>query len=112
VVAFGGDQLLVAWEDRRIDRQWGDVYAARLAPDGTMLDPTGLALGTGTGPQRAPAVAWDGRNFVVAWHDGKNGLAIARIGLTGALLDPLPLHVPGTADLQLLSEPALWGDRD
>src|SRR5213075_698044 len=42
VVAWSGQQLLVAWEDRRTDRQRAAVYAARLAADGTMLDPMGL----------------------------------------------------------------------
>src|SRR5206468_118153 len=56
VVAFGGGRLLVAWEDRRQDKQHGDVYAARLGTDGEMLDPDGIAVATGPAAQRAPAV--------------------------------------------------------
>jgi hypothetical protein len=54
----------VAWEDRRGDRQFADVYAARLGPTERCWIRRGLALGVGPGAQTAPAVAWDGRNFV------------------------------------------------
>jgi len=112
VVAWSGEQLMVAWEDRRADRQHADVYAARLTPGGAMLDPGGLAVGAGQGPQVAPAVAWDGQNFVVAWRDGARGLAVGRVSPGGAMLDQPPLAVPGTAGQQLLAEPALCADGD
>jgi hypothetical protein len=113
VVALGGDQLFVAWEDRRGDRQHGDVYAARLAAaDGSTLDPQGLPLGVGAGAQTAPAVAWDGANFVAAWHDGRRGLAMSRVNPKGEILDRPPIVVPGTVDQPLLGEPVLCGDGD
>jgi hypothetical protein len=112
VVAFSGEQLFVAWEDRRTDLQHGDVYGARLSANGDMLDPAGLALGVGPETQVAPAVAWDGRNFVAVWHEGRHGLALGRVSPSGERLDRPAVVVPGTADQQLLGEPAICGDGD
>jgi hypothetical protein len=112
VVALGPHQIFVAWEDRRGDRQHGDVYGARLDGDGTMLDEAGLPLGLGEGAQTDPAVAWDGQEFVAVWHDGRRGLAMARVNTVGEILDRPPAVIPGTADQQLLGEPALCGDSD
>jgi hypothetical protein len=112
VIASGGDRLLVAWEDRRDDKANGDIYAARLASDGKTLDPVALALGTGPGVQRAPAVAWTGEEFLVAWNEGPRGLFAARVSAAGEVLDRPPLPVPGTAGQALLSDPAVCGDGD
>ncbi len=43
------------------------------APDGTILDPAGLALATGANGEVDPAVASDGANYLVAWTDRRNG---------------------------------------
>jgi hypothetical protein len=112
VIASGGDRLLVVWEDRREDKANGDVYAARLAPDGKTLDPVALALGTGPAAQRAPAVTWTGEEFLVAWNEGARGLFAARVSAAGEVLDRPPLPVPGTAGQALLADPAVCGDGD
>jgi hypothetical protein len=110
VVAFGGGRLLVAWEDRRQDKQHGDIFAARLGPDGEMLDPDGIAVATGPAAQRAPAVTWDGASFVVAWHQGGEGLGRARVSGEGTVVAREILA--GTGGRSLLSEPALCSDGD
>ena len=68
--ASNGQRVLVAFEDRRDDKPGSDIYAARLTPEGQPLDRAALALATGAHPQREPEVAWDGKNFVVVWHEG------------------------------------------
>lgn len=50
--------------------------------------------------QRAPAMATDGTNFLVAWSDSraldaKVPLSAARVGPDGKLLDASPIHIPG-----------------
>jgi MYXO-CTERM domain-containing protein len=92
--AAGGDGgFLVAWADTRgLDKV--DLYGARIKSDGTLIDPSGIALSTAVGAQSAPAIAFASGEYSVAWgsdggvfatrvleKDGSvthaNGLAIA-----------------------------------
>ena len=67
-VASNGSEFLVAWEDRRngsIDAT--DIYASRVAADGTTLDPDGIPIATAavwSGHRRSPPTArtssWSG----------------------------------------------------
>jgi hypothetical protein len=67
-VAFGGGVFLVAWHDLRNGKDW-DVYAARVAPDGKVLDPEGIAVAQGDRNQCEPGVCWDGSHFQLLWRD-------------------------------------------
>ena len=49
-VAFGGTSYFVVWQDG-IDP--GDIYGARVASDGTVLDPAGIPISTAAGAQEA-----------------------------------------------------------
>ncbi len=111
-IARGLRKLLVVYEDRRVDRAGNDVYAKLLGGDGS-VDPTpSIPLGVGPGSQSAPVVTFDGLHFVVAWYEGKRGLAVARVTEDGQLLDQPPVTIAGTTDLTLLSEPAICNDGD
>ncbi len=65
-VAYGGGKFLVAWWDVRE----GGVYATRLRPDGTLVDPEGIRLNIGTEAGGPPSIAYDGKQFVVVWDAG------------------------------------------
>jgi hypothetical protein len=52
-VAFDGANFLVTWQDCRSDTSF-DIYAARVTPQGTVLDPNGIPVST----------AADGRGFL------------------------------------------------
>jgi catechol 2,3-dioxygenase-like lactoylglutathione lyase family enzyme len=68
-VAFDGTNFLVAWTDYRNGQDW-DVYAARISPDGKVLDADGFAVCAAPGNQIHPAVASDGRGrSLVVWSD-------------------------------------------
>jgi large repetitive protein len=74
-VASNGRECLVVWEETlRLPyfSQTGDpvtVRAARIrAADGVLLDPTPIAL-PASWSSWAPAVATDGRDFIVVWED-------------------------------------------
>lgn len=72
-VAFDGRQYLVVWEDDRS----GNVFGARVRPDGKILDPAGIPLNLATGLGGGePRVAWDGKQFVVAWVDGGRAVGV------------------------------------
>ncbi|MBI3182652.1 MAG: OmpA family protein [Myxococcales bacterium] len=96
-VSFGGGNYLVVWADCRNDVPTcatnADIYGARVSPAGTVLDAAGRTISTAAGNQLFPKGAYDGRNFVVAWEDGRNAatakldLYAARVDGTGAVLD-------------------------
>ncbi len=94
-VAWGGGVFLAVWMEERHGSGW-DVAAARVGPDGAVLDPGGIAVGAGPGDQTRPAVAWNGEAFVVVWMDGRNGesdIAAVRVTPSGRLLDQNPIVV-------------------
>ncbi len=66
-VAFGGGVFLVVWQDMRGGADY-DVYAARVSPEGKVLDAKPIVVAQGKGQQALPDVASDGGNFVVAWQ--------------------------------------------
>lgn len=96
-VAFDGTNFLVAWSDARNDTDIGentDIYAARIATDGTVIDATGIAVATSTAPESDVDVTYDGSRFVLAWYTSRNASFIGdgdihagRLGSDGALLD-------------------------
>ncbi len=61
---------LAVWEDLRANPS-SDVYAARLSDAGAVLDPAGIAVATGAWLADAPAVGWDGIQYVAAWRDAR-----------------------------------------
>ena len=69
-IAFNGNLFFVSWLDRRNGRF--EVYGSRVASTGVVLDPGGLWLGSPREPNFnfAPALASNGRDFLVAWGDG------------------------------------------
>ncbi len=93
-IAFDGTNYLVVWEDTRgYKANAYDVFCARVAPTGTVLDPLGLIVTIAPGDQRYPAVAFDGNNFLVVWEDRRrrpsdsSDIYGARVSRTGAVLD-------------------------
>ncbi|QRN93387.1 hypothetical protein JRI60_29845 [Archangium violaceum] len=81
-VAFDGDVYLVVWEDSRT----GEVFGARVKPNGRVLDPAGIPLNLTTGLDGGqPRVAYDGTQFVVVW--------VSSDGVMGA-------HVEGDGDVR------------
>jgi hypothetical protein len=90
-VAFGKDVFLTVWQDLRNEKDY-DVYAARVTPEGKVLDPDGILVSGGAHNQCLPRLAFDGENFVVAWMDFRNGsgyqVFTARVSTDGKVLDP------------------------
>jgi hypothetical protein len=106
-IASDGRNFLVVWQDLRPSApptgsgQAGsgqaagkdyDVYAARVTPDGKVLDPDGILVCGGKGNQANPRAAWDGKAFVVVWQDFRNGSFYevygGRVSPEGKTLDP------------------------
>jgi hypothetical protein len=110
-IAFGGTDFLVVWADRRTGMSL-DVYGARVARDGTVLDGAGFPIASGDRHQDEPAVAFDGTSFVVAWQDqgpGETDLRAARVSPAGVILDPAGFTVSGASSEQTLPAVAAAG---
>jgi hypothetical protein len=64
-VAFDGTNFVVAWNDGRNGNQ--DIFATRVRPDRTVLDPNGIAVKVGPGAQRAPTVGAAKGVSLIGW---------------------------------------------
>jgi hypothetical protein len=99
--AFDGTNYLVVWQDARNGVDY-DIYAARVAPDGTVLDAAAIPLCTAAGDQTQPSVVFDGTNYLAAWMDARAGTANlhvygTRITPGGAVLDASGLPIATAA---------------
>ena len=97
-VSFDGGSYLVAWTRQDAGALNDDLYRARVAPDGTVLDPGGALLGVPDG--RYPDLAFDGTNHFMTWFagtpDGGCQIFGARISPLGATLDPSGIPIGST----------------
>jgi hypothetical protein len=100
-VAYSAGRFLVVWHDLRNGRDW-DVYAARVTPDGKVLEPGGFLVAGGPQNQASPIPAPAGDGFLVVWqhHDRHYQLQASTIPAAGSAGLPRPLRFRGDA---------LWG---
>jgi hypothetical protein len=75
--AFDGEQFLVVWEDLRGSDT--TVSAARMGRNGELLDPEDIALPSAFPERAAPAVAFDGTDFLVVWQERKSSSTSYRV---------------------------------
>ncbi|MCP3144130.1 hypothetical protein [Pyxidicoccus xibeiensis] len=102
-VASDGTRSLVVWRD---GSRPGELLAARVSKGGRLLDPESLTLNPSPSVQAgAPAVAYDGRQFLVVWQ-GEHSLFLARVKPDGTVDGPVlpivnisgdPSSTPGIA---------------
>jgi phosphoribosylformylglycinamidine (FGAM) synthase PurS component len=100
-VASNGTDYFVAWEDWRSGTT--DIYGARVASDGTVLDPAGIAVSTEASGENYPSVASNGTDYFVTWVDFRNwprDIYGARVTSAGTVLDPAGIPVSTAASDQ------------
>src|SRR5262249_23619486 len=96
-VGFGGGNYMCLWTGRRSGINKPDLYGARVPPAGTVLDPTGIAIGVGSSSVGSSAydMAYVSPNFMVVYSE-LSTLKRARIAAaTGAILDNAVLSSSG-----------------
>lgn len=107
VVAFGGGVYLVAWNDTRNQRtNLADIYAARLAADGTVLDAMAFPIANDVAAESVDDIAFDGTHFLIVFtridpSDGTKDVYARRVAADGSLPDaaPFPLvSAPGNQE--------------
>jgi hypothetical protein len=116
-IAFDGSNYLVVWRDVPnigFDPPLADIRGTRIDPVGALLD--GPAAGGGIGintialGKSEPAVAFDGRNFLVAWVVGAfpnsppAGMFGAKVSPGGQVVEGLP----ATAGIPLSNPPSAF----
>ncbi len=75
MISDGSGGVYVAWSDRRVEENYWDIYAQRIAADGTVLwAENGRAVCTANWNQNHPQIALDSRgDLIVAWEDFRSG---------------------------------------
>jgi hypothetical protein len=92
-IASNGQDFLVAWLDHRSPTGDSNVYAARIAGDGTVLDRAAIPLSTVVTDTNSVTVASNGDNYFVAWLTAGSGGAQVRgtwVSAAGVMLAGSP----------------------
>ena len=88
--ASDGASYLTAWVDYRNGN--ADIYGIRTDAGGQALDARAFAVCVAESAQTAPAVAYDGTNYLVVWEDRRGAnrpdIFAARVSRSGTVLDP------------------------
>lgn len=97
-IAFDGANTLVVWGDaRNTGSTASDIYAARVSPDGAVLDSNGIAVSRASRSQWYAGAAFGESLFLAAWQDDRvsntYNIYAARITRDGGLLDPAGIAV-------------------
>jgi hypothetical protein len=80
-IASAGSHAFAVWSDQRRQMGFGSLFGARLAADGTVLDPNGILIDEDISD--LPAVAWNGSEYVVVALDTAQTLYSWRIAADG-----------------------------
>lgn len=101
-VAYGNGQYLVTYYN--YDPVQSTIRGVLVSSSGVVG--ADFLIGTAiAGYSDVPAVAFDGRDFVVVWETGSSSLpdhdiVAARVTTAGALLDPVPIAISTAPDMQ------------
>lgn len=109
-VAFDGINYLVVWEDLRTGS--AHIYGARVTRIGQVLDPDGISISTASSIQGHPSVTLIDTNYLVVWHDQRNGnwdIYGTRVTPTGTILDTTGIPISTATNNQLTPSVAFDG---
>ncbi|HEV8432134.1 MAG TPA: hypothetical protein VGR95_01890 [Thermoanaerobaculia bacterium] len=89
-VATNGQEFVVAWTEGKSDGfvLQDDIYAVRLGATGLPIDASPIAVATTGLNETEPAIASDGRDFLIAYTDDAN-LRMKRLLREGTVVDAL-----------------------
>jgi len=95
-IAFDGTDFMVVWENELIPA--GRVYGARLAVDGTLLDPVSLDITPTDAMVSTLAIAFNGTHYLFAMEQQAflptgSPVVARRIATDGSIVDTTPIAV-------------------
>ncbi len=112
-IAAGAGSTLAVWQDKRAlgaplavpSFEWetsSDIYGARIAADGRMIDRIPIPIAQGKAMQLNPQVVWNGSSWLVIFESVdvngtgfyyQDSLEAVRVSAAGVVLDPLPIKI-------------------
>jgi photosystem II stability/assembly factor-like uncharacterized protein len=101
VIAWDGMNYMAVWQTNRKDPEDYDLYAARVGPDGRVLDPRGVPISTASSNQIFADIASGNDQYFVVWQDLRSRkrweIYGARVRPDGEVLDPegIPIATGG-----------------
>ena len=107
-----GTGWFVIWRDNSIGLQY--PYGARIASDGSLLDPDGILLATGNNAQVDAAVARSDDGWLLLWSDSRsvgNDILAITLDNAGTKLDDSPLVISSASRHQSLPDITFDGSR-
>jgi hypothetical protein len=108
-VAYNGQSWLVVWTDAR-STSYNRIYGVRIDPSGTVLDPNGIAISSGSNEAGGPVVASNGTDWLVGWlsgtyvASGNYSLVAARVSAAGVVLDTTPIALGSGSSQSIASD--------
>jgi hypothetical protein len=94
-----GTGFFAVWDSARNGSH--DIYGARVDASGGVLDPGGLPIATTASDEVQPVVAFDGTQYLVAWHTGGVGIQATRVSANGTPLDSPALTLSPQPDVAM-----------
>jgi len=85
-VAWDGKNFLVVWMEEN-KGSGSDIAAARINPEGKVLDPDRVLIPRTPGVQTHPALAWGMDHYLIVWME-QGGISCLRLDPSGKVLDP------------------------
>ncbi|MCK4576602.1 hypothetical protein KAU34_09365, partial [candidate division WOR-3 bacterium] len=103
-IAYDGTNYFVVWTDTRYtgieegfySREYYDIFGARVNQSGELIDSAGIQISINPYNQGNPAIAYDGTNYIVVWHDERNqdmDIYGARVSSSGVTLDTADIAI-------------------
>ncbi len=110
-MSLGQDGYFAVWQDKRSGADM-DIFGSRISTTGEVLDKMGISISTAAGNQTDPAVAWNGRQYLVVWMDRgtpDSHIYCARLQPDGQVLDKQGILLSGTTGRQAFPDVASDG---
>jgi photosystem II stability/assembly factor-like uncharacterized protein len=91
-IASDGSSFLLVWQQDREpnNNRCTAIYAARISPQGEVLDPLGIVVSTGNEEVGPPSVIFDGTRYLLVWAAQRSGvyeIYASRLSTEGEVLD-------------------------
>jgi MYXO-CTERM domain-containing protein len=96
-LTFDGAQYMVVWSQETTPPSLDNgIYRARIAPDGSVLDPGGVRTYAQELLSPVVGLSFDGTHHLVSWSDS-GGILAGRIAPDGTPVDTVPIAVDASA---------------